>query len=226
MEDVLRLEKINKSFPGVKALTDMSFDIKPGEVHAICGENGAGKSTLMKIVSGVYQADSGRILIDGEEVHIANPNDAFEKGVAIMHQETNLFGQMTILDNIFLCHEMTKKVCGMTVIDYKAMEEKVKTILKDLDFDIDVHRLVQDIGMAQKQVVEIAKALTFKAKILIMDEPTASLTQKEVTMVRIRAKQLTQSRLRFSTPSSQMALTLLSLHLAIPLVLHPLLLLL
>lgn len=180
MKTVLRLEKINKSFPGVKALTDMSFDVGEGEVHAICGENGAGKSTLMKIVSGVYQADSGRIFIDGEEVHIANPNDAFEKGIAIMHQETNLFAQMTILDNIFLCHELTKKAGPFTVIDYKAMEEKVKDILKDLQFDIDVHKQVQDIGMAQKQVVEIAKALTFNAKILIMDEPTASLTQKEV----------------------------------------------
>ncbi len=180
MEDILRLENINKSFPGVKALTDMSFNVRPGEVHAICGENGAGKSTLMKIVSGVYQADSGKIFIDGNEVHIDNPNDAFEKGIAIMHQETNLFGQMTILDNIFLCHQITKKVAGLTVIDYPAMEKKIKDILADLSFDIDVHRLVQDIGMAQKQVVEIAKALTFKAKILIMDEPTASLTQKEV----------------------------------------------
>ena len=180
MEDILRLENINKSFPGVKALSDMSFDIKPGEVHAICGENGAGKSTLMKIVSGVYQADSGKIYIDGKEEHIENPNDAFEKGVSIMHQETNLFGQMTILDNIFLCHEIKKKVCGVSIIDYPAMEKRVEKILEELNFDIDVHRFVQDIGMAQKQVIEIAKALTFKAKILIMDEPTASLTMKEV----------------------------------------------
>lgn len=180
MEDVLRLENINKSFPGVKALTNMSFSIKLGEVHAICGENGAGKSTLMKIVSGVYQADSGKIYIDGKEEHIDNPNDAFEKGVAIMHQETNLFGQMTILDNIFLCHEIKKKVAGISVIDYPAMEERVVKILEELNFNIDVHRLVQDVGMAQKQVIEIAKALTFQAKILIMDEPTASLTMKEV----------------------------------------------
>lgn len=180
MEAILRLEKINKSFPGVKALTDMSFDIMPGEVHAICGENGAGKSTLMKVVSGVHQADSGRILINGEEVHINNPNEAFEKGIAIMYQETNLFAQMTILENIFLHHEMTKSVLGLQVLDYAAMEQRVSEIIKSLDFDIDVHKRVQDIGMAQKQVVEIAKALTFHSKILIMDEPTASLTQKEV----------------------------------------------
>lgn len=180
MNDILRLVNINKSFPGVKALTNMSFDIKPGEVHAICGENGAGKSTLMKIVSGVLLADSGQIMLNGEEVRISNPNDAFEKGIAIMYQETNLFAQMTILDNIFLHHEITKKIGKLKIIDYAAMEEKVKQILKNLDFDIDVKKLVKDIGMAQKQVVEIAKALTFNSNILIMDEPTASLTKREV----------------------------------------------
>ena len=192
MAEILRLENINKSFPGVKALTDMSFDVNRGEVHAICGENGAGKSTLMKIVSGVYKADSGRILIDGEEVQIKNPNDAFEKGIAIMHQETNLFAQMTILDNIFIHHEITKKVLGINVIDYAAMEEKLNKILSDLNFEIDIHKEVKDIGMAQKQVVEIAKALTFNAKILIMDEPTASLTQKEVDALFAIIKNLSQ----------------------------------
>ena len=181
MRDILVLDGINKSFPGVHALKDMSFSIREGEVHAICGENGAGKSTLMKVVTGVYKPDSGTIQVAGQEVDIENPNDAFEKGIAIMYQETSLFGEMTILENMYLNHEVTKKALGfLPVLDHHAMREKVRAILRKMNVSMDLDAKVKDIGMAQKQLVEIAKALTFNARILIMDEPTASLTEREV----------------------------------------------
>ncbi len=180
MSEVLVLDKINKSFPGVRALNNMSFSVRKGEVHAICGENGAGKSTLMKVVSGVHKYDSGSIILDGKKVEIKDPNEALELGISIMYQETSLFPEMTILENLFLNHEIQKKVGFLKVLDYKAMENKVKDIFKSLNSTIELHSKVKDIGMAQKQLVEIAKALTFESKVLIMDEPTASLTQREV----------------------------------------------
>jgi ABC-type sugar transport system ATPase subunit len=181
MKNILELREISKSFPGVRALNAMSFSIRPGEVHAICGENGAGKSTLMKVVTGIYKQDSGEILVNGEVVDIANPNDAFDKGIAIMYQETSLFNEMTILENMFLNHEITRKKFGfLPILDYHGMVEKVKDILNRMNVSMDLNQKVKEISMAQKQLVEIAKALTFNAKILIMDEPTASLTDREV----------------------------------------------
>ena len=180
-ENILVLDKINKSFPGVHALKDMSFNVRKGEVHAICGENGAGKSTLMKVVTGVYPPDSGDIYVAGKKVTIKSPNHAFDQGIAIMYQETSLFNEMTILENMFLNHEITKRVGPLKVLDYKAMEDKVNAIFKKMNVRLNLHAKVKDIGMASKQLVEIAKALTFNSKILIMDEPTASLTDREVT---------------------------------------------
>ena len=180
-EDILVLDKINKSFPGVHALKDMSFSVRKGEVHAICGENGAGKSTLMKVVTGVYHQDSGDIYVDGKKVDIKGPDNAFEQGIAIMYQETSLFNEMTILENMFLNHEITKKIGPLTVLDYKAMENRVNAIFQKMNVRLNLHEKVKNIGMASKQLVEIAKALTFNSRVLIMDEPTASLTDREVT---------------------------------------------
>mgnify|MGYP002682903018 CR=1 FL=1 len=154
MSDILVLDRINKSFPGVQALKDMSFSIREGEVHAICGENGAGKSTLMKVVSGVYAQDSGDIYVRGEKATIKNPIDAFEKGIAIMYQETSLFNEMTILENLFLNHEPTKKVLGVPVIDHRTMEKKVDEILRHMNVSMDINAKVRDIGMAQKAAQE------------------------------------------------------------------------
>ncbi len=182
MEHILELDRVSKSFPGVRALRDMSFSVRRGEVHAICGENGAGKSTLMKVISGVFPMDSGEILFAGKKVEIANPNEALALGISIMYQETSLFPEMTILDNLFLNHEITKRKFGfLPVLDYAAMAGKVETILASLNSRLNLHTKVKSIGMAQKQLVEIAKALTFDSKVLIMDEPTASLTQREVS---------------------------------------------
>ena len=180
VENILVLDKINKIFPGVHALKDMSLSIRKGEVQAICGENGAGKSTLMKVVTGVYKQESGDVIFNGKKINVTNPNQAYEMGIAIMYQETSLFAEMTVLENMFLNHEITKKVAGMKVLDYKAMREKANKIFASMNTTMDLDVKVKDISMAKKQMVEIAKALTFKTRVLIMDEPTASLTQKEV----------------------------------------------
>jgi len=180
MDDILRLEKINKSFPGVRALKDMSFSVKSGEIHAICGENGAGKSTLMKVISGVYKQDSGEIKFNGEKVNINNPNEALEMGISIIYQETSLFAEMTVLENLFLNHEIIKRAGIIKYIDYKSMENKIAGIFSNLNSNLDLYEKIKNIGMAQKQLVEIAKALTFNSRVLIMDEPTASLTLREV----------------------------------------------
>lgn len=180
MDNILELKDINKSFPGVHALKDMSISIRKGEVHAVCGENGAGKSTLMKVITGVYKQESGDIVFDGHKVDINNPNEAFELGIAIMYQETSLFPEMTILENMYLNHEITKKKFGLNIMDYETMGTRAKEIFDSLSCSFNLDSKVKEISMAQKQLVEIAKALTFDTRILIMDEPTASLTQREV----------------------------------------------
>lgn len=181
MPEILRLENIIKTFPGVLALSDMNFSLYSGEIHAICGENGAGKSTLMKVVTGVYKPDSGSIYVNGEKQIFNNPNQSFAEGISIIYQETSLFEEMTVLENLFLGHEKQKKVLGvLPVLDYHAMALDVKRIFKMLNTKIDLYAKIKELGMAQKQMVEIAKALTFDSKILILDEPTASLTQIEV----------------------------------------------
>lgn len=177
---ILRLENITKTFPGVLALNKISFQLKGGEIHAICGENGAGKSTLMKVVCGVHKPDSGRMEVNGKEEKFSNPMEAYQKGVSIIFQETSLFEEMTVLDNLYLGHEITKKIGLFPVIDYEEMRTKAKQIFEDLHTDINLDTTIKSLGMAQKQMVEIAKALTFDANIIIFDEPTASLTEREV----------------------------------------------
>ncbi len=180
-QPVLELKNIVKTFPGVLALSGINFDLMPGEIHAICGENGAGKSTLMKVVSGVYKQNEGEIFLNGEKQDFNSPLESYRKGVSIIYQETSLFEEMTVLENIFLGHEEQKKTFGIIpVIDYKKMAEDAKKIFERLNSSIDVNVKIKTLGMAQKQMIEIAKALTFDAKILILDEPTASLTQREV----------------------------------------------
>lgn len=178
---ILELKDIVKTFPGVLALNGINFELESGEIHAICGENGAGKSTLMKVVCGVYKPDRGIVKVNGKEEHFSNPMEAYGKGVSIIFQETSLFEEMTVLDNIFLGHEMTKKKGPITVIDYESMRKKAEEIFRKLNTVMDLDITIKQLGMAQKQMVEIAKALTFDANIIIFDEPTASLTEREVT---------------------------------------------
>lgn len=176
METVLRLDGISKSFPGVKALSNMSIDLRYGEVHAVCGENGAGKSTLMKIITGVYKPDEGTMYLNGKPIVVHNPNEAYAKGIAIIFQETSLFPDLTVLENIFMGHELLRG----GFLDYKAMRRKASEIFARLGITLDLDVRVNELGVAIKQMVEIAKALSFDSKILIMDEPTAALTSNEV----------------------------------------------
>lgn len=175
-EYIVELKNINKSFPGVKALDDVSFNLKSGEVLALLGENGAGKSTLMKILSGVYTRDSGEAIIFGEEVEHITPHKAQELGIAIIHQELNMCAHLSVCENIFLGREIIKS--GQ--LDNKTMSLQTSEILGKLNIDIDPNTIVGDLSVSKQQMVEIAKALSTNARILIMDEPTSALTSKEI----------------------------------------------
>lgn len=175
-EYIVELEHVSKNFPGVLALNDVDFHLKSGEVLALLGENGAGKSTLMKILSGVYTKDSGTIKIFGEIVDNMNTKKAGELGIAIIHQELNLCAHLTVAQNIFLGRE----IIGYGMLSVGKMNNEAKKILDNLNIDIDPEMVVGDLSVSKRQMVEIAKALSMNAKILIMDEPTSALTAKEI----------------------------------------------
>ncbi|MBN2047222.1 MAG: sugar ABC transporter ATP-binding protein [Anaerolineaceae bacterium] len=175
---ILEMEEIVKTFPGVLALDHCKFDLYPGEVHALVGENGAGKSTLMKVLSGIYRMDSGRIIYKGEEVDIPNPRAAQNLGISIIHQELNLMPHLTVAQNIFIGREPTSR--GGIFLDEKTIEAETRRLLGLLHIEIDPRLKVSDLTVAKQQMVEIAKALSFNADILIMDEPTAALTDREI----------------------------------------------
>lgn len=175
-EYIVEVSGVSKGFPGVLALDNVSFNLKAGEVLALLGENGAGKSTLMKILSGIYEKDSGTIKVFGEEVHDMSPKKAQELGVAIIHQELNMCSHLTVAENIFLGREKTKS----GILSDKEMEKQAKSILDKLNMDISPDTIVGDLAVSKQQMVEIAKALSTNAKILIMDEPTSALTSKEI----------------------------------------------
>lgn len=176
---LLRLEDICKEFPGVKALSDVRFDLRSGEVHAVCGENGAGKSTLMKIISGVYQPTSGTILHKGQKVQYASPLESEAAGIAIIHQELNLVPHLSVAENIYLAREPRKGF----LVDRKKLRADAKRCLDRLGVDIHPDTLVRGLSVAQCQMVEIAKALSLDAEVLIMDEPTSSLTEQETRLL-------------------------------------------
>lgn len=173
---VFELNHIFKSFPGVKALQDVSFDLREGEIHALLGENGAGKSTLIKVATGVYQPDEGTINLSGKEMHFTNPDDAFSSGIAVVHQELNSFQDLTIAENI-LFRQYPKNKLG--IIDWKRMIRLAKAALGKIEVDIDPEKLIKNCSVAEKQQVEIARMLFWNAKILFLDEPTSSLNELE-----------------------------------------------
>ena len=172
----VELINVNKTFPGVKALDNVSFNLKPGEVLALLGENGAGKSTLMKILSGVYQKDSGLIKVFGETVENLTPKKAQDLGIAIIHQELNMCSHLSVAENIFLGREIVKN--GR--LAKREMNQEAKKILDKLCLDIDPDTIVGSLAVSKQQMVEIAKALSTNARVLIMDEPTSALTAKEI----------------------------------------------
>jgi ribose transport system ATP-binding protein len=175
--EVMRAEKITKEFPGVKALSDVTFSLLKGEVHILLGENGAGKSTLMKIISGLYSIDSGELFVNGEKADIKNTKDAQKLGIAIIYQEFNLIPDLSVAQNIFLGRE-PRKANGC--IDKQQIQKKSLEILNFLKINIDTDVAVHTLGVAQQQLVEVAKALSQDARILIMDEPTATLSEREI----------------------------------------------
>jgi rhamnose transport system ATP-binding protein len=170
---------IEKSFPGVRALTGVSFDVAKGEVHALLGENGAGKSTLIKIVSGVFPPDRGEVMVDGKPVNLTRPDDARRAGVATIYQELLLFPELTVAENIFMGHAPRT---GLGRLDWRAMRERTKALLASLEIhDLKADRIVGSLSVGNRQRVEILRALSQDARILIMDEPTAALTEYDVT---------------------------------------------
>jgi ribose transport system ATP-binding protein len=171
------MENISKSFPGVKALDHVNLELYTGKVLALLGENGAGKSTLMKILSGVYTKDSGDIYFEGNKIDIHSPKYAQSLGIAIIHQELNLLPYLSIAENIFIGREFTKNMTGR--IDWKKLYRESKKYLEQLGVTIDPRTLVKNLSVGEQQMVEIAKALSLDAKIIIMDEPTDALTNKE-----------------------------------------------
>lgn len=176
MGTIIELKKISKSFPGVKALDQVDFTLKAGEVLGLLGENGAGKSTLMKILSGVYTKDEGSIKIFGQEVEHLTPHTAQKMGIAIINQELNLCDHLTVAQNIFLGREMLTR--GR--LSERKMNEAARKLLEEFQIEIDPETIVGDLSVSKKQLVEIAKALSIEAKVLIMDEPTSALTAKEI----------------------------------------------
>ena len=177
MKILVEMHRIDKRLPGVHALKAVSFDLQEGEVHALMGENGAGKSTLMKILSGVYQPDSGRILVEGREVTLPSPRAAQDQGIGIIHQELALMKDLTVAQNIFIGREPR---LSFGRVDDAKMIRDAEALFRVLNINIDPRRKVDGLSIARQQMVEIAKALSARSRVLIMDEPTAALTDSEI----------------------------------------------
>lgn len=176
-DPLLRMKGICKSFPGVKVLDHVDFDLLSGEVHTLMGENGAGKSTLMKILMGIYEADSGEIELDGKIVKIAGPHDAQDFGVAMIHQELNPVRDMTVFENIFLGREMRTR---LGLADLSGMRTAAADLLSELNISVSSSAYMRDLSVAESQQIEIAKAMSTNARIVIMDEPTSAIADNDV----------------------------------------------
>ena len=177
---VLEAKEITKTFPGVRALDGVSFEVHRGKVNALVGENGAGKSTLMKILSGVYLQYEGKIFLEGREVRFSNPREAQNNGIAIIPQELNLIPYLSVAENVFLGREF---VNPLGLIDYQRMYGETEEVLEKLNSQIDFKGLVCDLRVGQQQIVEIAKALSLDARVIIMDEPTSAISEREVEVL-------------------------------------------
>ncbi|AZO94684.1 sugar ABC transporter ATP-binding protein [Halocella sp. SP3-1] len=179
MDNILQIKNITKEFPGVLALNNVSFDIRRGEVHALLGENGAGKSTLMKILSGVYKHDQGQIILNGREIQFNNPKEAQQAGISIIYQEFSLIPYLNAVENIFLGRELRNN----GLLDKKRMKKEAQNLLDRLDVKIKLDIPVNELSVAEQQFIEIAKAISINDDILILDEPTATLTNKEIEVL-------------------------------------------
>ncbi len=183
MDNVLEMRNITKLYPGVVALNDVDFTLARGEVHALVGENGAGKSTLIKILAGATDYDSGIIMLDGRELGKFNPHEAMRMGISVIYQEINLVSNMTIEENIFFGREIRKRNGKSFFLEKKEMIEKTSEVFKSLELDLDPNAKVSSLSVAYQQLVEIAKAIIYDAKIIVMDEPSATLTNNELDVL-------------------------------------------
>lgn len=177
-EPVIEMKGISKSFSGNKVLDQVDFQLLPGEIHALMGENGAGKSTLIKILTGIYERDAGKVFIKGKEVHFKNPKEAEQFGIAVIHQELNIIPYLTVYENMFLGKELTVGRFGIT--KDKEMKRKTKEYLNRLGIEIDPNMEAGNLSVGQQQMIEIARAVAADTEVLIMDEPTAALTEREI----------------------------------------------
>ena len=181
MEYILEMKDISKTFPGVKALDHVQLQVRPGEVHALMGENGAGKSTLMKILMGIYTKDDdgGEILFDGKPYVVSNPKEAMDRGVAMIHQELNPILDMPVYENIFVGRELRKN----GLVDKKAEIEQAQKLIEECGLHVSPRETLRNLTVAQCQLIEIIKAISVNAKVIIMDEPTAAITEREVELL-------------------------------------------
>ena len=194
MEDsgyILELKHISKSFPGVKALDDVSFAVRPGRVHALMGENGAGKSTLMKCAFGIYQPDHGEIFVNGEPVVFSGPSDALEHGIAMIHQELQPMRALSVMENVWVGRLPYRNTLGVHWVDWRQLYDQTKELLDDLEIPIDPKAKVLTLSTSHCQLIEIARSVSYNAKIIIMDEPTSSLTEVEAELLFKLIKKLT-----------------------------------
>lgn len=189
MQPFLELKGVSKVFPGVRALDSVDLEIYPGEVHGLVGENGAGKSTLIKILTGAHKNETGQIIIEGKESNIKGPRDAMNYGITAIYQELNIVKQLSVAENVFLGREI-KKNGNKGLLDISVMRKKAEELLEELGQKIDTKINVAKLGIGQQQMVEIAKALSVKTKLLIMDEPTSSLAEREVKELLKTVKEL------------------------------------
>ena len=180
---ILEINGVSKSFPGVKALDNIDLQIKKGEVHALVGENGAGKTTLIRLISGIYKADSGTIFCDGEELINVDPHDCIEKGISSVHQDFRMVETLTVAENIFLGKPLIKKSFIGRNVDWVKMRKEAIKAVNAMGVDVDPNAIIGDLSVAKKQVVEICKALQRNVTLLILDEPSAALTENEIEIM-------------------------------------------
>ena len=181
MLPLMEMRNVSKHFPGVKALDGVDFDLYPGEVHALCGENGAGKSTLIKIFGGIYQQDNGEILIDGHQAHLTNPRVSQDFGIRIVHQELNLVESRTVAENIFLGRFPVGKI--RLAVSWTKLIRETKSVLDKMGINLDPNKLVKNLSVGEKQMVEIVRAVSDNVRVVIMDEPTAALSTAEIEIL-------------------------------------------
>ena len=179
-DNLVEMRTIGKKFPGVTALQNVSFALKPGEVHVLLGENGAGKSTLMKILSGAYEPTSGEIVVGGQSFQRLTPKLSQQLGISIIYQELSVINELSVQENIFLGKLLTQRKLGLTIVDKARMNRETERLLTEIGLHCEPQTQVDALRISEKQMVEIAKAVAFNASVIIMDEPTSSLTEEEI----------------------------------------------